>query len=108
MDTVTSKVESRAEAQKLVTKRVGKGRKSIWPSPNCSKLRCESSHGDGNAPGPLKWAETRGSGTDVFGQVGDPEPPANGQLGYLALFLYGSLSIFASAAVLLRYVKGAK
>ena len=44
----------------------------------------------------------------VFGQVGDPEPPANGQLGYLALFLYGSLSIFASAAVLLRYVKGAK
>ena len=34
--------------------------------------------------------------------------PANGALGYLALFLYGSLAIFASAAVLLRYVRGAK
>ena len=44
----------------------------------------------------------------VFGRIGDPPPPANGALGYLALFLYGSLAIFASAAVLLRYVRGAK
>ncbi|KAH8092882.1 hypothetical protein JL720_5049 [Aureococcus anophagefferens] len=44
----------------------------------------------------------------VFGRIGDPPPPANGAFGYLALFLYGSLAIFASAAVLLRYVRGAK
>ena len=34
--------------------------------------------------------------------------PENGALGYLALFLYGSLTIFASAAVLFRDVRGAE
>lgn len=43
----------------------------------------------------------------VFGQIGDPAPPENGQWGYVALFVYGAASIFASAAVLIRYVKGA-
>jgi len=41
----------------------------------------------------------------AFGQVGAPEPPANGQLGYLALFTYGSLAIFASALVLVKKVR---
>ena len=43
----------------------------------------------------------------VFGQIGDPVPPENGQMGYVALFVYGAASIFASAAVLIRYVRGA-
>ena len=43
----------------------------------------------------------------VVGQVGGAAPPANGQLGYLALFTYGSLAIFASALVLVRRVRGA-
>ena len=34
--------------------------------------------------------------------------PANGALGYLALFLYGSPAVLASATVLFRYVRGAE
>ena len=34
--------------------------------------------------------------------------PANGALGYLALFLYGSSAIFAPAAMLFRHVRGAE
>ena len=46
----------------------------------------------------------------IYSTVGGPSRagPANGALGYLALFLYGSSAIFASAAVLFRYVRGAE
>ena len=41
----------------------------------------------------------------VFGQIEAPPPPANGQLGYIALFAYGSLAMFLSAAVLIHKVR---
>ena len=39
-------------------------RKSTLPNESCSKVRCESSRDDGNAPGPYFWAEPEGSEID--------------------------------------------
>jgi len=40
----------------------------------------------------------------TFGQIGNPTPPRNSQPGYVALFLFGAVMLYASAAVLIRYV----
>ncbi|KAJ8610496.1 hypothetical protein CTAYLR_007779 [Chrysophaeum taylorii] len=44
----------------------------------------------------------------LFGRIGHPTPPANSGAGYFALFAYGTLNLFASAAVLVKFVKNAR